>query len=84
MRKGYVKWVENMDNLFLFLLGFGLAVSGGVTIIAYMNFLPAGITWMQYLMFIVSRIECYFLPLGLLLMCIDIYRFPLSAYYNKR
>jgi|GEM_PF-454424 len=84
MKKGYVKWDEMMDNLFLFLLGFGLAVSGGVTIIAYMNFLPAGITWMQYLAFIMGRVECYFLPVGLLLMCIAIYRFPLSSYSDKQ
>ena len=65
-----------MGNIFLFLIGFGLAVSGGVTIIAYMNFLPAGITWVEYFIFIQGRIECYFLPIGFILMAIAIYRFP--------
>lgn len=60
----------------LFLIGFGLAVSGGVTIIAYLNFLPAGISWVEYLMYIRSRIECYFLPLGVIFMFIAIYRYP--------
>ncbi|GAA0593132.1 hypothetical protein GCM10009001_06560 [Virgibacillus siamensis] len=65
-----------MGKLFLFLLGFGLAVTGGVTIIAYMNFLPAGIEWTDYLIFIKSRPECYFLPVGFLLMVIALYRYP--------
>lgn len=58
--------------ILLFLIGFGLAVAGGVTIIAYMNFLPAGITWYEYFMFIKIRIESYFFPLGLLLIFIAI------------
>ncbi|WP_174612786.1 hypothetical protein [Virgibacillus ihumii] len=65
-----------MGMLFLFLLGFGLAVTGGVTIIAYMNFLPAGIEWVEYFIFIKSRPECYFFPVGFLLMVIALYRYP--------
>ncbi len=65
-----------MGYLLLFLIGFGLAVSGGVTIIAYMNFLPAGISWIEYFMFIQGRMECYFLPIGFLIMLFAIHRFP--------
>jgi len=65
-----------MGYVFLFLIGFGLAVSGGVSLIAYLNFLPAGISWLNYFLFIQGRIECYFLPIGLLLMLIVIYRYP--------
>jgi len=65
-----------LGYLLLFLIGFGLAVSGGVTIIAYMNFLPAGISWFEYFMFIKGRLECYFLPIGFLMMVIAIHRFP--------
>lgn len=65
-----------MGHIFTFLIGFGLAVSGGVTLIAYMNFLPAGISWFEYFIFIKGRIECYFLPVGLLLMAYVIYRLP--------
>lgn len=64
-----------MGIILLFLIGFGLAVAGGVTIIAYMNFLPAGISWMEYLLFIKGRIECYFLPIGLILIFIAIQRY---------
>ncbi|MFC2949927.1 hypothetical protein [Virgibacillus sediminis] len=65
-----------MGYIFLFLIGFGLAVSGGVTLIAYMNFLPAGLTWMDYFMFVKDRMETYLLPIGLLIMSLIIYRFP--------
>lgn len=65
-----------MGYIFIFLIGFGLAVSGGVTIIAYMNFLPAGISWLEYFIFIKGRLECYLLPIGILLMTFVIYRFP--------
>lgn len=65
-----------MGYIFVFLIGFGLAVSGGVSLIAYLNFLPAGVSWLEYFLFIRERIECYFLPIGLLLMIIVIYRYP--------
>ncbi|GGA73950.1 hypothetical protein [Ornithinibacillus halotolerans] len=65
-----------MGHVFLFLLGFGLAVAGGVTLISYMNFLPAGISWAEYFLFVSGRIECYFFPIGLLIMAIVIYTFP--------
>ncbi|HLR51294.1 MAG TPA: hypothetical protein VK072_00250 [Candidatus Avamphibacillus sp.] len=65
-----------MGYIFLFLIGFGLAVSGGVMLIAYMNFLPAGVTWMEYFLFIQGRIESYFFPVGLLIISFVIYRFP--------
>lgn len=68
--------VEIMWYYVLFLIGFGLAVSGGVTIIAYLNFLPAGITWYEYFVFIRGRIECYFFPIGILIQLIVILFFP--------
>jgi len=75
LKNGQV-WGERMGYYILFLIGFGLAVSGGVTIIAYFNFLPAGISWIEYFMFIKGRMECYFFPVGIILMCIVIYFFP--------
>ncbi|WP_067730674.1 hypothetical protein [Oceanobacillus damuensis] len=64
-----------MGYVFIFLIGFGLAVTGGVTIIAYMNFLPAGLSWNDYFIFISGRMECYFLPLGILIMSTILYRY---------
>lgn len=65
-----------MGYIFIFLIGFGLAVTGGITIIAYMNFLPAGLSWSDYFIFISSRIECYFLLIGLAIMAFVLYRYP--------
>lgn len=65
--------------IFLFLLGFGFSVSGGVTVIAYLNFLPAGMTWMNFLLFIKGRPECYLLPLGIVLITLSIYLIPTES-----
>ncbi|GAA0447645.1 MAG: hypothetical protein ACQEWU_17385 [Bacillota bacterium] len=65
-----------MGYVFIFLMGFGFSVMGGVTIIAYMNFLPAGLSWGEYFTFIASRMECYFLPIGIIIMAIVLARFP--------
>ncbi|HLR63468.1 MAG TPA: hypothetical protein VK097_13720 [Lentibacillus sp.] len=62
--------------LTFFMIGFGLAVSGGVSIIAYMNFLPVGVSWADYIIFIAGRPECYFLPIGVLVMSIALFRYP--------
>lgn len=69
-----------MGYIVLFLIGFGLAIAGGVTIIAYLNFLPAGITWVEYFIFIRGRVEVYLLPIGILMISIMILRFP---FYKK-
>ncbi|MFC0524782.1 hypothetical protein ACFFGV_14485 [Pontibacillus salicampi] len=63
-------------SIFLFLTGFGFAVSGGVTIIAYLNFLPAGFGWIDYLLFIKTRPECYLLPFGIVLITVAMIIFP--------
>ncbi|QDP39785.1 hypothetical protein [Radiobacillus deserti] len=65
-----------MGFVLLFLIGFGFAVSGGVTLITYLNFIPAGLSLTNYFLFIQGRIECYLLPIGLILMLISISRIP--------
>jgi len=72
---------DNMIYIILFLIGFGMLVSGGVTIILYMNFLPAGISWLEYFSFISKRIECYFLVIGFFIVYFSIDKFHL---YMKR
>nr|WP_144545852.1 hypothetical protein [Cytobacillus oceanisediminis] len=66
---------------FLLLTGFGIAVSGGVSVIAYLNLLATGHAFKEYLFFITSRPECYLLPAGMLIIWISIY-FPFDS--NKR
>lgn len=64
-----------MGVVLLFLIGFGLAVAGGVTIISYMNFLPAGISWYEYFSFIIGRIEVYFFPIGIVFLSIALQQY---------
>ncbi|MDC3413693.1 hypothetical protein NC797_17545 [Aquibacillus sp. 3ASR75-11] len=65
-----------MGLVLLFLVGFGLAISGGVTMITYLNFLPAGFSWIDYFVFIQGRIECYFFPIGIIFMMIAYSKYP--------
>nr|WP_240795484.1 hypothetical protein [Aquibacillus halophilus] len=65
-----------MGYILLFLIGFGLTVSGGVTIITYLNFIPAGLSWVDFFLFIQGRIECYFFPIGIILISIAIPKLP--------
>nr|WP_081485586.1 hypothetical protein [Bacillus methanolicus] len=69
-------------RLFFFLLGFSLAVSGGISIIAYLNLLATGHGMIHYLQFISTRFECYLLPFGLILISLSIYSAP-SKNHNK-
>ncbi|WP_211274897.1 hypothetical protein [Bacillus marinisedimentorum] len=60
-------------RLFIFLIGFGLSVAGGITAIAYLNLLTAGHGFIEYLDFISRQIETYFLGAGMLLIVLSIY-----------
>ncbi|MEI2354858.1 hypothetical protein D1970_20325 [Mesobacillus zeae] len=62
-----------MVRLFFLLTGFGFAVIGGISVIAYLNMLPAGNGVAEYLLFISGRIECYLLPAGILSIWLGIY-----------
>lgn len=62
-------------RMFILLIGFGLAVSGGVTLIAYLNIIVAGHNFANYIIFIAQRVETYLFLGGLLLIWLSIY-FP--------
>lgn len=70
-------------RLFLFLLGFGLAVAGGVTVIAYLNVMALGLSFLDYLLFISTKIECYLLIIGIMLITLSIY-IPLNRRNRKK
>ncbi|MEK3887405.1 hypothetical protein [Bacillus sp. FSL K6-3431] len=57
----------------VFLVGFGLTVSGGVSIIAYLNLLTTGFDFYDYFSYIMLRPECYLMPIGVILMTVAIY-----------
>lgn len=70
-----IKVMDMVFRIFMLLTGFGLAVSGGVSTIAYLNLLTTGHGFVEYMDFISSRIECYLLPAGILFVWLSIY-FP--------
>lgn len=62
-------------RVFSYLVGFGLSVIGGVTSIAYLNLLTEERGWLEYFRFISTRVECYLLPVGVVVMWLSLY-FP--------
>ncbi|KAF0816862.1 hypothetical protein KIS4809_4334 [Bacillus sp. ZZV12-4809] len=58
---------------FWLLTGFGVAVSGGVSVIGYLNLLTTGHTFKEYINFITHRPECYLLPAGIIIITMSIY-----------
>ena len=62
-----------MTRIFFFLLGFGLMTVGFVYIILYLNLLTIGYNFLDYVNFIIRRIECYFSLFGLIIINLSIY-----------
>ncbi len=60
-------------RIVIFLVGFGLSIIGFIYIIAYLNYLSIGYSFINYLMFIVTRIECLLAPIGLVLVSTAIF-----------
>ena len=61
-----------MSRMFFFLIGFGLMVIGFTYIITYMNLMSMGYSFIEYLIFITSKIECLFAIIGFILVSIII------------
>ena len=57
----------------IFVIGFGLTTVGLVYIIAYLNLLTLGYNFIDYVNFIIRRIECLNTILGMILMNLSIY-----------
>lgn len=68
----FIRWT-NMIRTFLFLLGFGFTVIGFMYIVAYLNLLTMGYTFMEYLMFIFKRLECLLGLVGLIIVTVTIF-----------
>lgn len=56
----------------LFLLGFGLTTIGFVYIICYLNLLSIGYNFIDFVNFIIRRIECLNALTGILIMYLSI------------
>ena len=57
-----------MNRVFFFLVGFGLTVIGFVYIISYLNLLTIGYNFIDYVKFIIRRLECLIAPIGIIIM----------------
>lgn len=64
-------------RFFLLLVGFGLAVMGGISIIAYLNLVTAGYSFIYYLRFIIARVEFHLFIIGFIMIFLSTY-LPLS------
>lgn len=62
-----------LARIFFFLIGFGLTVVGGVYMISYLNLLTIGYNFLEYVNFIIRRIECMSIFIGLLLISLSIF-----------
>jgi hypothetical protein len=62
-------------QMFLLCIGFGLAVAGGVSLIIYLNLLTTGINFIDYLLFVSTKVECYLFIIGIMIISVAIY-FP--------
>lgn len=57
----------------IFLFGFGLTVIGLSYIVIYLNLLSIGYNFLEYVNFIIRRIECLNFVFGVIFMIVSIY-----------
>ena len=62
-----------MVRVFFFLLGFGFTVIGTSFIILYLNLTTMGYNFINYVNFIIRRIECYYSVIGIIMMLLSIW-----------
>lgn len=62
-----------MYKVFFFFLGFTLILIGFTYIITYLNLLTMGYTFLEYLIFISTKIECLITILGILIITIIVF-----------
>lgn len=61
-----------MLRIFFFLFGFGMMVVGFTYVILYLNLLSIGYNFLEYVNFIFSRVECYFVLIGLIILVLSL------------
>lgn len=69
-----------MVRVFFFLLGFGLMVIGCSFIILYLNLTTMEYNFLEYVNFIIRRVECCFSIIGFIIMILSI---ALKGDYRK-
>lgn len=62
-----------LARILFFLIGFGLSIIGFVYIVSYLNLLSLGYNFLDYVHFIIRRIECLYAFLGLFIIFLSIF-----------
>ena len=62
-----------ITRIIFFLIGFGFSVIGFVFIISYLNLIPLGYNFLEYVNFISRRPECLIGPIGLIITFLSIF-----------
>ena len=60
-------------RILFFLIGFGLSIIGFIYIISYLNLLSIGYNFLDYVNFIIRRIECLYAIIGLIIIFLSIF-----------
>ena len=60
-------------RIILFLIGFLLSIIGSIYIIIYLSYLSIGYSFVDYLKFIMSKVECLIILVGFTLINISIF-----------
>ena len=61
-----------LARIFFFLIGFGFTVVGSVYIISYLNLLTIGYNFLDYVNFIIRRIECLYAIIGIIIIILSL------------
>ena len=59
-------------RIFLFLIGFGFSIIGFMYIICYLNLLTLGYNFIEYVNFIIRRLECLNAFIGIIIIIISL------------
>lgn len=59
-------------RIFFFLVGFALLTIGNTFLILYLNLLAIGYNFSFYVNFITRRIECYYAPIGFIIIILTL------------
>ncbi|MCE7794876.1 hypothetical protein K8O68_21030 [Salipaludibacillus sp. CUR1] len=70
-------------KFFMLIIGFALAVFGGVSLVAYLNLLTVGYSLQNFLLFLVQRIETYMFAAGIFIIWIIVY-FPMKRGHKRK
>ena len=62
-----------LARIFFFLIGFGFTVVGSVYIISYLNLLTIGYNFLDYVNFIIIRIECLYAIIGIIIIILSLF-----------